>query len=199
MGSPNGKKLLMWAVCTLAFHGAFRIHELLSRGEVEFDPDFVLLSGDIRMKTEIKDDKDRFLEVRLKCPKESKAGNIVIVDVYETKGKLCPVKAFERWKTKHTDRQGLPLFSETDGTPLTGTKLNEWLKERLSKYIDYTKGSFTSHSFRIGLATTLATKGFNDEDIKEAGRWNSNSYELYVRLPRVKRNLTAKRIGQLKC
>lgn len=48
--APMVKKLLMWAVCTLAFHGAFRIHELLCRSETEFDPDFALLSEDIVLK-----------------------------------------------------------------------------------------------------------------------------------------------------
>lgn len=37
---PLMDKLLMWTVSTLAFHGAFRIHELLSKVDTDFDPDF---------------------------------------------------------------------------------------------------------------------------------------------------------------
>jgi hypothetical protein len=36
-------KLMVWAVCTIAFAGAFRIHELLCRLESTFDPEFELL------------------------------------------------------------------------------------------------------------------------------------------------------------
>lgn len=34
------RKLLLWAVCCLAFNGAFRIHELLAKSATEFDVDF---------------------------------------------------------------------------------------------------------------------------------------------------------------
>ena len=39
---------MVWTVCTVLFHGAFRIHELLCRRKEVFDPDFTLLDGDIR-------------------------------------------------------------------------------------------------------------------------------------------------------
>jgi hypothetical protein len=44
------QKLLAWAIATVAFHGAFRIHELLSKTESQFDPDFALLGKDIKLK-----------------------------------------------------------------------------------------------------------------------------------------------------
>ena len=194
---PLEQRLLMWAVCSLAFHGAFRISELLSKSAVQFDPDFVLLTEDVIIKKERKEGGEKFLEVKLKCSKENKTGKAVLIEVYESGGTLCPVKAFGRWKTKTTSESGLPAFREADGTPLTGTKFNKWLRNRLEEYIDYGKGKFSSHSFRIGLATTLGTKGFSDDDVKEAGRWNSNTYEIYMRLPRSKRLDVAKRIGRL--
>jgi len=190
-------KLLLWAICTLAFHGAFRIHELLCTTESTFDPDFNLLGNDVSVRQEFKEGGEKFLEVKLKCPKESKVGNITIIDVFETKGSICPVKAFTKWR-QHTnidDRQ--PLFRKEDGTPMTGTKLNKWLKDKLGKYIDYGKEKYTSHSFRIGLATTLGVKGCSNKDIKEAGRWNSNTYKIYMRLPRNRREEIAKKIGKL--
>lgn len=191
------EKLLMWAVATLAFHGAFRIHELLCRTEAEFDPDFALLTGDVKIKPGQGDTADRFLEVKLKCPKESKTGKVVVLEVYETKGTLCPVKAFERWESRTVTKNGLPLFRDEHGTPVTGARMNRWLKNRLKGHVDYKTGKFTSHSFRIGLATTMGTEGFSAADIKEAGRWSSNAYELYMKLPRVKRASVAKAISKL--
>ena len=191
------EKLLMWTVATLAFHGAFRIHELLCKTETEYDPDFALLTGDVKIRPGRGETEDRFLEVKLKCPKESKTGKAVVLEVYETKGTLCPVKAFERWECRTVTKAGLPLFRDESGTPLTGARMNRWLKERLKEHVDYRKGKFTSHSFRIGLATTMGTEGFSAADIKEAGRWSSNAYELYMKLPRVKRASVAKAIGKL--
>jgi hypothetical protein len=40
-------KKLLWAVATVAFAGAFRIGEILSKHESTFDPDFTLLSKDV--------------------------------------------------------------------------------------------------------------------------------------------------------
>jgi hypothetical protein len=45
---PTADKLLVWSVCTIAFAGAFRIHELLSKLESTFDPDFELCGRDVR-------------------------------------------------------------------------------------------------------------------------------------------------------
>ena len=191
------EKLLIWAVCTLAFNGAFRVHEILSKNETFFDEDFTLLVGDIKIRQGKENQGGRFLEVKLKSPKEDKAGKAVVVEVFESKGPTCPVKAFERWSTRETLEVGFPLFRERNGTLLTGRKLNKLLKTLLGPYIDYKKGKFTSHSFRIGLATTLGSIGVSEADIKAAGRWNSNAYEIYMKLPRVKRSAVAKRIGQL--
>jgi hypothetical protein len=191
------EKLLMWSICTLAFHGAFRIHEILCRAESFFDPDFSLLSEDIEVKREKEGDCKEFLKVTLKCPKESKVGKAIVIEVFETNGTLCPVKAFKRWAARAQPERGLPVFRNESGCPVTGAKLNRWLKERLEHHVNYASGKFTAHSFRIGLATTLATQGFSSEDIKEAGRWSSNAYELYLKLPRVKRANIAKKISSL--
>ncbi len=45
---PTSKKFLVWAVCSIAFHGGFRIHELLARSSTIFDPDFTLLGQDAK-------------------------------------------------------------------------------------------------------------------------------------------------------
>jgi hypothetical protein len=189
-------KLLMWAVSTLAFHGAFRSGEILSKNEQVFDKDFTLLTKDVKLMKDAKEDQ-HLLAVKLKSPKEDRTGKAVIVEVFETKGTLCPVKAFIRWRNRTAAESEMPLFRQESGVPLTSRQLNLWLKELLEGHIDYQNGKISSHSFRIGLATTLGTLGFSAEDIKEAGRWSSNAYEIYLRLPRVKRAAIAKKIGNL--
>jgi hypothetical protein len=189
-------KALMWAVCTLAFHGAFRSGEILAKDERSYDKDFTLLTEDIKL---MKDDtQDTYiLSVKLKSPKEDKTGKAIIVEVFETKGELCPVRAFLNYRKVTKAEVGMPLFRQVSGMSLTSRQLNIWLRELLKDKIDYGRGKITSHSFRIGLATTLGSLGFNAEDIKEAGRWSSKAYELYLRLPRVKRAQIAEKIGKL--
>jgi hypothetical protein len=41
----------------------------------------------------------------------------------------------------------------------------------------------TSHSFRIGSATTFAIEGVSDDKIKRLGRWESNACLRYIRIP----------------
>jgi hypothetical protein len=191
------QKLLVWAIAAIAFHGAFRIHELLCRIESEYDPDFTLLAEDMKVKNMEGAEQGKVLEIKLKCPKESKVGKAVIIDLFETQGTLCPVKAYERWQRTSKGQKGMPAFRDRLGLPVTGTKMNCWLKQLLGKHVDYNVGKFTGHSFRIGLATTLGTLGFSTDDIKEAGRWSSNAYEVYMRLPRRRRQTVARLISKL--
>ena len=44
-------------------------------------------------------------------------------------------------------------------------------------------GDFTTHSFRIGAALTAAMLDIPHYMIKALGRWSSDAYELYIRLP----------------
>jgi hypothetical protein len=194
--APMERKLLIWAVSTISFHGAFRSKELLCRLETEFDPDFDMLADDLNVKA-APGENLRYLAVKLKCPKENKTGKAVVVEVFESGGAICPVKAFTRWASMSKPEKGYPLFRDEQGTPLTGRKFNITLRELLESHVNYEKGKFTSHSFRIGLASTLGARGFSDHDIKEAGRWSSNAFEIYMKLPRVKRAGVAREIGKM--
>jgi integrase len=194
----TSKKFLVWAVCTIAFHGGFRIHELLSRTSTTFDPDFTLLGQDAKIQLcSIEGRQTKCIEIRVKNPKESKAGSIAIIDVFETGGQTCPVKAFEKWTRLHTRVADKPLFSEDNRKPLTGSELNKILRGLLGDIVDYRKGSITAHSFRSGLASLMAEKGMSDEDIQTAGRWSSRAFERYIKLPRTARARTAMKLRGL--
>ena len=44
-------------------------------------------------------------------------------------------------------------------------------------------GDFSSHSFRIGAATSAARAGVPDHLIQVLGRWKSDAYKQYIRTP----------------
>ena len=186
---PNRDQKLLWTVSTTLFHGAFRIHELLAKSEKQFDPDFCLLETDVKIKPS---GSENVLQLKIKAPKEDKLGMSTVVDVYPTNNDICPVRAFRKWRGRDTEARVKPLFSFSNGTPLTGRKFNEIIKERLGSCLPEGVDLISSHSFRAGAASMMGTLGFSDEDIKAVGRWNSRAFLEYVKLPRTRRAEIAK-------
>ena len=170
-------KTLLWSVCTLAFNSCLRIHELLARKEDEFDPQSTLLLKDIAMVT-WEEDNSKELKLNLKSPKEDKKGKVKIINIYKSKGAMCPIKAFQRWqKLSPPKNRNIPIFCLESGVNLTGRRFNRIFERLLSKHIDYRKGSISSHSFQSGLATLMGQLSFPDHEIMAMGRWSSNCFE----------------------
>ena len=194
-----GEIRLFWVICTLAFSGGFRIHELLSKLEKSFDPAFTLLSSDIRLSNvKIGKKTVEVIQVRVKSPKEDRIGKDVIVDVYQSGGFACPVSAYKKWtETNPPISTNKPAFRIPNGTPLTGKTFNKNLRELLSNHLDYSKGKITSHKFRGGLASMLGLLGYEDEQIQAMGRWSSRSFEDYIKLSRTKRAKMAREMASL--
>ena len=187
-------KSLIWAVSTLAFAGAFRIHEILSKLESTFDPNFTLLTEDVTFSTT---NAQTTMHVKLKCPKESKSATPTIVDIFENNSPLCPIKAFKKWASRGPNDNGFPIFRLESGTPLTGSKLNRIMKKLLGPYTNRTVGFFATHSFRIGLASMLGQAGFEDQEIMASGRWSSRVFERYIKLARTRRTAVLRKVSQL--
>ena len=72
-----------------------------------------------------------------------------------------------------------PLFTFSDGHPLTRQKLSSTVQSILSA-AGYS-GVYSGHSFRISTATTAAAQGVPDHLIKTLGRWSSDAYQIYIR------------------
>jgi hypothetical protein len=192
--AAQGDRRMVWAVCSLLFHGAFRGAEMLSRNTACFDPAYTLLRRDICHVTDPAGKAE--VQVRLKAPKECKTKSESIVDVYQTGSDLCPVKAVMKWldATKGMESD-LPAFRFVSGVPLTGQKLNKLLKE----WLEDAAPGISTHSFRIGAASMMGKLGFSDKEVKAVGRWSSRAFESYIRLPRTKRKLVADKMAKYSC
>ena len=191
------EKLLIWAISTVAFAGALRIHELLARTEATFDPCFTLLGRDVELvMTKVDGSNVGILQLKIKSEKKDRVGVDCMIDIYESGGELCPVKAYKRWtRAASFQDPDLPAFCDQEGRPFTGRRINRVLGQLLGPNLNNGRDKFTSHSFRIGLATMLGQLGYDDEDLKAMGRWSSKAFELYLRLPRTKRLAMAKKLA----
>ena len=181
---------MVWTACTTLFHGAFRVHELMCNRQESFDPDFTLLSEDVSL---VKQEGEELLQIRVKAPKEDRAGKSVIVDVFSSGSDICPVRAFKKWSSFRLVEKGQPCFRFGSGLPLTGWKFNEIVRERLRGYVKGSEKLFSSHSFRAGAASLMAEIGYSEDEIKAVGRWSSRAYLDYIKLPRTNRAEIAKK------
>ena len=94
---------------------------------------------------------------------------------------LCPVQTLNVFLIFRPTIDGI-LFCHFDGQPLTKYQFSSMLKRSLS-VLDMSHSKLSSHSFRIGMATQCAIDGYLDEQIMRFGRWRSNVYLRYIRIP----------------
>ena len=121
------KKRLMWAVATICWAGALRIHELLARSATNYCRMTTMSAADIRVvNAEVSGVRVDTLKVYLRHPKEERLSAGVTIDVFLSGDFMCPMAAFKAWKrevVKLSAQQ--PLFRMADGPNYTGAAFNK--------------------------------------------------------------------------
>ena len=187
---PLWRKYRLWSAACLLWNGGMRVHEGLSREKHIFDPTTTLCLDDIDfVKMKVGGTNEELLKVRLKCPKESTIGNGVVLEIFANGTFFCPVNALRKYLKTCPIKldKGKPLFRTETGANFTGRDFNKELAFLTDDITVGTKGVIRSHSFRSGLATEMGLAGFSDEQIMAAGRWSSDAFRAYCKLPRSKR------------
>ncbi|XP_078509305.1 integrase/recombinase xerD homolog [Lissotriton helveticus] len=163
---------LLQLAYSLAFFGAFRVSELVPNSKMDRQggiavDDVVMAAG--------------LLQVRVRRSKTDPLGKGVWVQLRASQGAgYCPVMLMERFMQMRPGCEDNRLLVHEDGTPLTKFQFTRICKRAL-ELLGEDIAHFTSHSFRIGAATTAAELGLSPGAIKRVGRWNSASFERYVR------------------
>ena len=157
----------VWTACTLGFFGGLRSSEYIDTGARH---------GAKRTDLRVTETSCR---LTLNIQKNRQHGPPVHVTLPATGTSTCPVRAMTyfcqaRDATLTSDQ---PLFVLERGAPLTRHRLNEIIRHSSGP-------GFSSHSLRIGLATTAAAAGVPDDVLQQLGRWTSGAYDGYVRGPR---------------
>ena len=159
----------------LAFFCFLRISEYAGRSRYA-DTSRVLQVDDIRCP----DQNCPSLLVRLRVSKTDQRGRSVTLKVAPLSGSsICPVKAMIDYLAIRPGGVG-PLFIHYDSSPLTSCQVNRKIRSCID-LMGMRSQFYSSHSFRIGAATSAALSGLSDNTIKTLGRWRSSAFELYIR------------------
>lgn len=175
---PSYDKALFSAMFVLAFHCFLRVGELTSRNASQAcslclaDLSFTTLNADTPA-----------LQLTLRDFK----GNInhspfhIVVPSYPT-SPWCPVSVLRHYLSLRGNISG-PLFCRADMHAITRAEFTTVLNN-LSTSLGL--ANIKPHSFRIGAATSACANGVHDDVIQRLGRWKSDAYKRYVRMPSFK-------------
>ena len=164
-------KRAYWCAFNLAFFAYLRIGELISDGVYP-----ALCVGDMKMSY-------CTLSILLKRSKTDQRGKGQIIQLHKTGRSVCPVTAFQKYHcslcTNGLDSADQPLFRHLDGSSITQPSFRKVLRTCIIGVPNHSQ--YSSHSFRIGAATTAARHGETADNIKRSGRWKSGVYNGYIR------------------
>ena len=164
---------LFAAMFTLAFFGFLRVGELVPNTGTE--KGHALLFENIHMYP------NSHLEIRIPHSKNDQNGEGTVLNIAARNARICPVQKLSAYLRFRPKFDGL-LFVHKDGSAVTRYQFSALLKKSL-QYNGIESDRYTTHSFRIGAATTAKKSGFDDDTIASLGRWKSNSFKLYIRVP----------------
>lgn len=122
-----------------------------------------------------------FLRVKLSQTDQLRKG--VTIDLGKTnRAPLCPVSALLSYLVARRTALG-PLFIWDNGLFLTRAHFVAEMKRAL-ELLGVDASDFNSHSFRIGAPSTAAANGMEGSLIKTLGKWESDEYLRYIKIPR---------------
>ena len=83
--------------------GSLRVHEALSRSQLEFDEQSTLMGKDVQLISEKIDKTERtYVRILIKSPKEDRIGKYMCLEFFGNDTFLCPVRAIKRYLQEMT-------------------------------------------------------------------------------------------------
>ncbi|XP_055345056.1 uncharacterized protein LOC129592926 [Paramacrobiotus metropolitanus] len=162
----------------MAHHFLLRVSELTSPSPTTFGMSATLLLRDVRWN-------DSMLQLSIKQSKTDQHGKGATLSLTASEAPIihnaCVTYAQQR---QHRQPSDLPFFIHSSGRFLTRIDLTRALKTTLPDGED--RARYSSHSFRIGGATSAAADGLSADAICERGRWKSSSFKRYIRPQRLR-------------
>ena len=157
-------KRMMWSACTMAFFGFLRVSEFTVR--CSENKMIYLKCGEVVCCKEV-------MTITLLATKSSQFCPVAVV-IPSTDRSCCAVRAYLKYSHTHRKSNDEPVFDFASGKCLTRQRMNCFLRRALGS-------GYTSHSFRMGAATTASQCGVPVDQIRVLGRWKSDAYTVYIK------------------
>ena len=176
--TENYNSIMISVAMTLAFFGFLRLGELTCKSK--FNPEVHLTLWDVLLTSSV---NPASMTIRIKESKTDpfRIGQSITVEACNSP--LCPVLAMKRYLSTRKIDNG-PLFVLSSGKPLTKQLLTSETRSLLQKS-GFNAAHYAGHSYRNGAATTAAAAKLPSWLIKTLGRWTSDCYERYIKIPPV--------------
>ena len=164
-----GDKCVLWSPMTMAFFGLLRASEYTCQFVNRYNPETDLCVSDVT-GTSVG------VAVRIKASKTDIFREGVMIRIAPNATEICPISALTNYLRTRNWKSG-PLFVFQNGQFLRRADISRCLK-----MFSGTSENISSHSFRIGVPTTLANLGYPRWLIQSLGRWSSDAYRTYLRV-----------------
>lgn len=170
-------RYLFQAMCSLAFFACMRVGEFTWITTQERDSLIQL-----HQLTQLVDANQRVISLKFTFRdfKHNYNQRPFSVVIYR-RNNFCPVQIILDYLSLRGSGPG-PLFRLADGSPVSRTIFIDKLSMAI-KYCGLDPSRYKGHSFRIGAASFAADAGMSDSQIRALGRWKSNAFHKYIRIP----------------
>ena len=171
--TPVRSDQLMWrAASSIAFFGLLRSSEYTAPSTRQFDPLVHLLRQNISFNSDFS-----VVLILIKSSKTDPFRRGTTVRIGSSGHHVCAVSAILAYLRVRVSSEG-PLFVFHAGAFLTRAHVSAALQRVFPQRVD-----LNTHSFRIGGASAAAAAGCSDAQIRALGRWRSDVFVSYLRLP----------------
>ena len=173
-------KSMLHAILVLAFCAFLRVGEST---KTQNKTSHYLLYGNVVSGNDA--NNLRFIDITLPHFKHSKSSFTIHLQQNRSNPLLCPYQTLLDYiSIRNHSSPDSPLFSFMDDSPVLRHYFTTRLCEAL-RFCGLDLERYQAHSFRIGAATTAAAAGYTEVQIKNMGRWNSDAFKKYTRIPSI--------------
>lgn len=166
------------AMCSMAFYAFLRVGEMTSTKRHGPQP------LQIHQVVKLVNDSNSIVSLKLTFHDFKHNYNQPPFSIVITRAPtFCPVQLMLDYLALRGNKPG-PLFMTLLGHPVSRTTFTEQLSLAL-KFCGLNPARYKGHSFRIGAASHAADRGLSDTQIRVLGRWKSNAFHRYIRIPSV--------------
>lgn len=170
--------ILYSAMLTLAFHALLRIGEYTVHGKYSTH---TLKLRHVKLIYNLSTLK----ELQLTIPHFKHSDRPVTLSIpINVQSNYCTVRLMNRYLLARKNLTSDFLFVHQNGSPVSAASFSRVFRNCMVK-IGLNPAVYKPHSLRIGGATLAHELNYSDSQIEALGRWHSQSYKRYIRVPMI--------------